>query len=473
MPLAGSPYRGNANIHAWAQAGLQFWARRQHRDGAFDEYYPCEHGYIPTSFSLYAAAEACRVLKWTDDAVVASCVRAAHYLVGTAERQALNQESAAIPGLYATYLLTGETQFKAAAEKKLAWLCAEQSAEGWFAEYGGADIGYLSTTLDFLAEYWRMSGDAQAYAACERIVDFARYFVHQDGSAGGQYGSRNTEYFLLSGLSAMADRSAAAAAILSRLRRQTGQSEWAYAAFDDRYICHNMMHSLLRAVRNAPAEILPSAPLPCETDHERYFSESGLLSMRRGDSHLICGIKKGGVMRLFSGGREVFCDFGYRLEETPGRTAATNWLNHELTVRREGDWVEVTGPLTEVPQQAITTWRHMALRLAAKVLGRRLIPMLKKRLIFVDRRSPARFARAIHIGSQRLEIEDRIELVGRGGRLYRAGKFSLRHVASSKYYQPDELAVVDREGWQGAGTIVVRRRVDWSTGVVESEVATN
>ena len=78
MPLAGSCYRGNANIRAWAQAGLRFWARRQHRDGSFDEYYPSEHGYIPTSFSRYAAAEACRVLEWTDDAVVAACARAAH-----------------------------------------------------------------------------------------------------------------------------------------------------------------------------------------------------------------------------------------------------------------------------------------------------------------------------------------------------------------------------------------------------------
>ena len=473
MPLAGSSYRGNANIRAWAQAGLRFWARRQHRDGSFDEYYPYEHGYIPTSFSLYAAAEACRVLEWTDDAVVAACARAAHYLAGTAERQALNQESAAIPGLYATYLLTGEARIKAAAEDKLVRLCQLQSCEGWFAEYGGADIGYLSTTLDFLAEYWRMSEDERAYEACEKIVDFARYFVHQDGSAGGQYGSRNTEYFLLSGLSAMADRSAAAAAMLARLRHQTGQAEWAYAAFDDRYLCHNMLHSLLRAVRNAPAAMLPPVLLPCETDHERYFSESGLLSMQRGGSHLICGVKKGGVVRLFSGGREVFRDFGYRLEEEPGRMAATNWLNHELAVRCEGDLVEVAGPLTEVPQQAITPWRHMALRLAAKVLGRRLIPNLKKRLIFVDRRSPARFARAIRTGGQRLEVEDRIELAGRGGRLYQAGKFSLRHVASSKYYQPDELAAVDGDGWQDVGEVVVRRHIDWSTGAVESAVATN
>ena len=115
----------------------------------------------------------------------------------------------------------------------------------------------------------------------------------------------------------------------------------------------------------------------------------------------------------------------------------------------------------------------MALRLAAKVLGRRLIPSLKKRLIFVDRRSPARFARAIRTGGQRLEIEDRIELAGRGGRLYQAGKFSLRHVASSKYYQPDELAAVDGDGWQGVGEVGVRRHIDWSTGAVESAVATN
>ena len=473
LPLAGSPYCGNLQIRAWAIAGLRFWAGRQHRDGSFDEYYPFEHGYIPTSFSLYAAAETCRVLDWRGDEVVTACRRASAYLAKTEERHALNQEAAALPGLYATYLLTGDEQIRSVAGQKFERFLALQSAEGWFAEYGGADMGYLSTTLDFLAEYWRISADQRAFDACEDIIDFARYFIHQDGSAGGQYGSRNTEYFLLSGLSSMAGASDVAAAMLSGVRRQMGDPASAYASFDDRYLCHNMLHSLLRAIRNLPEETATPSELPCQTEHERYFPEAGLLSLGKGRSHLICGLKKGGVIRLFNDGREIFRDFGYRLQCAPGQIAATNWLNGDLEIRRGEGCFAISGQLTEVRQQVATPWKHVALRLAARVVGRRLIPSLKKRLIFVDRRSPVRFARSVCTGGEALEIEDRIDLNGVDGRLYPAGKFSLRHVASSKYYQPDELAAPAEAGWSGVRHVAVHRRVDWTTGVVEIRAEAN
>ena len=35
------------------------------------------------------------------------------------------------------------------------------------------------------------------------------------------------------------------------------------------------------------------------------------------------------------------------------------------------------------------------------------------------------------------------------------------------------MAAVDGDGWQGVGEVVVRRYIDWSTGAVESAVATN
>jgi hypothetical protein len=369
--------------------------------------------------------------------------------------------------------LTDDQGIKDALENKVSRFCSLQNAEGWFAEYGGADLGYLSTTLYFLAEYWRMSGDQRAWDACAGIVDFAQYFIHQDGSAGGQYGSRNTEYFLLSGLSAMAGRSPLAVAMLAKVRLQIGTPDSAYAAFDDRYLCHNMLHSLLRAMRNLPQETAGPAELPTEVEHRRYFPAAGLLSLGREGSHLICGLKKGGVIRLFHEGREVFRDFGYRLQCRRGTTAASNWLSEELHVRQEEDGYTVSGAFTEVPQQAITPWRHMGLRLAAKVFGRRLIPHLKKRLIFVDRKSATRFERRIRTGSAGLEIEDWIQIGESGARLYPACKFSLRHVASSKYYQADELAEPDNESWTGVREVAVRRLVDWTTGKVVTQVETS
>jgi hypothetical protein len=46
-------------------------------------------------------------------------------------------------------------------------------------------------------------------------------------------------------------------------------------------------------------------------------------------------------------------------------------------------------------------------------------------------------------------------------------------VASAKYYQADELAEIAGEGWSGIKKVVVRRRVDWTTGAVETEEETS
>ena len=116
-------------------AGIRFWANIQHSDGAFDERcYPWEHGYIPTSFSLHAIAEACRLLECDDDQVLQACRRAARYLMHNEESQALNQEAASIPGLYATYLLTGEAWIKEAAIAKFERFIQRQSPDGFFPE---------------------------------------------------------------------------------------------------------------------------------------------------------------------------------------------------------------------------------------------------------------------------------------------------------------------------------------------------
>ncbi len=465
-PLAHSPFYRIDRVRGWALAGIRFWASIQHSDGAFDEYYPWEHGYIPTSFSLYAIAEACRLLECDDDQVLQACCRAARYLMHNEEGQALNQEAASIPGLYATHLLTGEAWIKDAAIAKFERFIQRQSPDGFFPEYGGADLGYLSTTLDFLLEYSRLSRDDRVWSIAEKITHFCSYFVHQDGSVGGQYGSRNTEYFLLSPLCLLASRSAVARAMLRRLRTgERGVLAW-YEAFDDRYLCHNMLHSLLRAVRYAPEEEGEECLLPCDSEHERFFEDAGLLSVHQQGTHLVCGLSKGGVMRLFYSGREIFSDYGYRVISPDGTPSASNWLHAEAQQGNIEGRYFVKGSFAEVPRQRITPLKHMGLRFVARLWGKRLIPVLKRRLIFVNRSGSGHFGRKICLEQGMLYIEDNLTMELESHRMYLADKYSLRHVASSKYYSVEELSERSSLKWFGKGTHSLVRRVDLCTGQV-------
>jgi hypothetical protein len=467
--LPSSPYLKNERIRDWAKAGLRFWTKIQHYNGAFDEYYPSEHGYIPTSFSLFSATETCRILDIQDSDIKEACLKAGRYLVNHYEDEALNQEAASIPSLFNVYLLTGEDWAAKAAREKFERIAKRQSPDGYFAEYGGADIGYLSTTLDFLLEYRRLSGDADVDSVAERIVDFSSYFIHQDGSVGGMYGSRNTEYFLLSPLCLMAEKSATASAMLERLCLGSGGVQAYYRSFDDRYICHNMFHSLLRAIKYAPTEVITGFVLPCDVEHEQYFEDAGLLSIHRNGFHLLCGLSKGGCLRLFNRDREVFSDYGYRLVDRSSIISASCWQRSDSLRGSMPGSYRLDTDFTAVKSHTATPFKHMILRVLAKLMGSRLIPFLKKRLIFVERIGPGRLARQIDILDDGFRITDQLELTGDVKKLYRAHKFSLRHVASSKYFAFNELRHLEELDWDGSNSVTVERFVKWSSfGVSDS-----
>ena len=463
LGLPKTLYKKNEKILDWATAGLHFWTRIQHSNGAFDEYYPSEHGYIPTSFTLFSATETCTLLKVEDSVVLESCLKAARYLIRHSEVEALNQEAASIPGLFNVYLLTGEKWAANAAREKFERLAKKQSPDGFFSEYGGADIGYLSTTLDFLLEYRRLSGDHDVDSVAERIVDFSSYFIHQDGSVGGPYGSRNTEYFLLSPLCLMAEQSSKAAAMLDRLCSGSGGVQAYYRSFDDRYLCHNMLHSLLRALKYAPSEIPSEFYLPCDIEHEQYFEDAGLLSVNRNKSHLLCGLSKGGSVSLFNNRREVFSDYGYRIVDKSSGISASCWQRSDSLRGHVSGSYRVDTKFTAIKFHEANPLKHFVLRILAKLIGSRLIPFLKKRLIFIERFGPGRLARQIDILDDGFRITDQLKLTGDVKKIYRAVKFSLRHVASSKYFAFNELDQVETLDWDGSNIVSIERFVRWDT----------
>ena len=53
----------------------------------------------------------------------------------------------------------GRDRFEGLLRQRLDRLLSWQSAEGWFSEYGGADVGYLSLTIGLLADLDRRRPD--------------------------------------------------------------------------------------------------------------------------------------------------------------------------------------------------------------------------------------------------------------------------------------------------------------------------
>ena len=200
VEFAGNTCYKNNNVKEWAIATLRYMDKIQLKDGSFNEYYPNEHGYPPTAFCLFASCKTYMELELEDKMALNVMDKAANWLMKHREENAYNQEIAAIAGLYLYYAITKKTEVLKTVNEKVENILKVQSQEGWFPEQGGADIGYSSVAFDMLMEYYWLSKDSKVLQPLCKLMDFLSYFVHPDGTIGGEYGSRNTIYFVPNGV---------------------------------------------------------------------------------------------------------------------------------------------------------------------------------------------------------------------------------------------------------------------------------
>lgn len=462
-------------VKEWAEGTVYYWKSIQLRDGSFNEYYPNEHGFPPTAFSLYAMCEVYKRLEMEDDSITAAFRKTAKYLSGHIEEKAYNQELASITALYAAYTVLKESWIIEGVNRKLERILKLQSSEGWFPEYGGADIGYLSVSLDMLAEYYWMSRDERVLEPLNRMISFLEYFVHPNVSVGGEYASRNTVYFLPNGLQVMSSLGNRAAEAMKQLLYRDSQKMFYFLdAVDDRYYSHYLLHSFLRAIEKSKGETgrqqeIEDYRLPFQYDQERYFQDAGLLCCTRGDMYMIVGASKGGVCKVFYKKEECFNDYGYRVELGKGKVAATNWQSEDYAIQYKKGCITITGNMNLVKQKVATPIMLLGLRIVSAVAGNRIIGLLKRLIILVDKKTDIRFERTVSIGHDKVVICDQIRSPQKIN-LECADSFSLRHVASGKFFALADIGRHSRLCYLGVENIQIQRTFYLNSGQIEEKV---
>jgi len=158
-PFPDNPFHRVERVRELALAGVDYARRSCHRDGSCDDYFPYERALGALVFSLNAMTETCLVLKESRPEWLEFFSRRAGFLAAHNETGRLtNHQALAALALYNTFLLTGEERFKTASNQYLQivkdWFVPD---EGWFYEYEGADPGYQSCTVAFLARLYKKS----------------------------------------------------------------------------------------------------------------------------------------------------------------------------------------------------------------------------------------------------------------------------------------------------------------------------
>lgn len=458
----GNIYQGQTKVRDWTIAGLDFWARIQHQDGSFDEFYPYERGWVgPTAFTAYTAAAACRLLRDemppdVEARVLGAIGQAARFIAaGESEEDHLaNHHAMACLAVWKAYELLGDPDLKRGYQARWEeFLRYHNPDEGWSREYDGVDPGYLSATVSFLSKIYQSHPDPDIFQVLRQSVEFCSYFAYPNGFYAGSLGSRNTLHFYPHGFEVLAGEVPLAGAVAEKMLGALAEGKLVPPEImSDRYVFYRVPEFLLAYLDHTPRPAeLP--PLPYEREpFTRYFPQSRVFVANRPRHYVIANLAKGGVVKVFDrrDGRLTHNDCGLIGRLTDDRVVTSQWVdpNYECQGGEQG-W-EVNGHLHVVPSHKVfTPFKNLLFRGALVALGwsSRFSHLLKgnirKTLMLGQRPVSIRFSRRLGVSDETITLTDEIRLDGdaRLAAFSIGDEFFVRYVPQSRFFQSQELEV--------------------------------
>ncbi|CAN5429592.1 hypothetical protein BH11PSE11_BH11PSE11_02330 [soil metagenome] len=439
----------------WIEWGFEYWLTRQHRNGSFDEAYPNEQCLAATAFTTFYLGSAYRLHKEHLPAALRerleeSFKSAGEWLCRNDETHGLlsNHLAVAVAGLAVMQQICLRPDFGKRAQFFLDRIFAHQSSEGWMQEYDGADIGYGTHGFFYLAVYWQITGCRQTLDALSRFAEFLRYFVHPDGTIGGEYSSRNTEFFYPAGFEILSAHCPHSQAIAAWMRGAMTEKRpcglWAMDAFNFMPLLNNMLFCC-DAARELPS---PSSLPWQEAPFARIYEKAGLWVINTEHYYAVIGLSKGGTVSVFDKARQVLAarHSGYFVHWR-GKTYASQDFTLEPEIRWSADRssAELSAPWKVVNHTVFTPMLFLAFRVFTLTLGRfpavsRWVKnLLVKVLIRRKQRPPIRHGRKIIVGDRGIQIVDEISLPPGIAEITSAAQFTAIHMGSSMY--PDVRAL--------------------------------
>ncbi len=465
-PFAGSTYGGNTRLSEWIVGAIAHTLGRQKRSGAFEAFAPNDFDPGPTLGICYAlskaAAQLGEALGQELRARLADAVRRGAEFGLRYEQShgfASNHWALFACAYLQAALLTGDARYRGRAQEIVERILRMQSDDGWYDEYGGADPGYESLGIAYLANYCTATRDFRVLQSLRRSLEFFAHCVHPDGSVGGVYGSRHTSLYFPAGFELLAAEIPCAAAIARFMRQRLTRGNVVTPANADAHNLIPLVASYLEA--SVAATDLASAPaLPCERGVSfKHFENSGICAVATSRYYAVINARKGGVCRVFDRERETLSyeDAGYIAQSGKRRwISQTLGFGKAIAVGETSLMIETR--FSEFRQLLATATNYLVLRILSltvfrsAALGAWIRDRIVSRLIIAARPGPLTLRRRIAFEPDALVITDELRLL----RKERIDKVMLMrahtgiHMGSAKYYHhSDEQAPRDTE-WSGA-----------------------
>ncbi len=396
-------YFRNEETREYAEASMRFWSKMQNRDGSFDEYMPSEKSHVATAFSAYCVASAYLLLGMDDKGIVRSLKKAGVWLGRNDDLIVVNHDAGAVVALYLIYRITEDERFLEYCREKLRKVLEKQNREGWFREYGGADIGYQSFSIYYLSRYFDMSRDKRVLGPLRRAVDFFSYFIHPDFTIGGFYGSRETSFVIPAGFRMLSGKIGISGSIAKaigkslRMKKMIGPY-----SFDDRFVADGLYPYLESEIHGKGGR---STRLPKDRGpFTRYFRNAGLYVRKMKNHYVIVGTKNGGKIRVFGKGGEIFSHNGWISKTGKGIISTSGPSECEVSKNE----ISIKGEFYKSDFSYMDSLRMIGVRSVNSMgLQGPVKKMMRKKMITGNKRSKHSFTRIINFNGERIVISDR------------------------------------------------------------------
>lgn len=439
-----------ASIIARIDTAIEAAGKQRASDGSLVEAFPNEKSFCVTAlvaFDILCATDALEShiamatqAKWRS--IVAPMIA---FLMKYDETHAIiSNHLATAAAALSRWAELGDAAAARRASEIVATILQHQSDEGWFMEYDGADPGYETLGLSYLADIHQRRPSAVLGSAIGRSLQFLAYAAHPDGSFGGLYGSRNTRFIYPAGLEILAGSFPAAAALADFARSSIEtRAVPTLSTMDDSNLAP-MFNAYCRALCVPTATISrSSATLPSYSSESwrKTLPESGLIIDNGPEHYTVVSTMKGGVVYHFRKDQPVkfLVDSGVAAE-IGGRMFTTQAADRSNNVDLTGDKLVIESNFVAAISERQTPFKMIVLRLLCLSLfrSRALLEIVKRMLVrrlITDRRAaPLRNRRTIALGAG-LSIDDDISGTVSFKRISASRPFKAIHMASSGYWQ--------------------------------------
>jgi hypothetical protein len=439
-------------------AGLSYTVGIQHRDGSFDQAFPHEHSFGATAFLLHPLLAAYEIVRdgalENQRASIELCLRrAADFLCRHDETHGFisNHLAGAALSLFCASDYLNEPNYDKRARDLLKSILDQQSSEGWFLEYDGADPGYQTLCMYYLAQVFRLRPLPELSVALESSLEFLSWFIHPDTTFGGEYGSRRTAIYYPGGVAILGREFPLAQRMTQFMLPAILDGQTVSTTVIDMGNLAPLLSNYVLALEADPRPVDSMPLLPWQReDPAREFEEAGLFLRGTKRYYSILGVSNGGVLKVFDRITRsiLWNDGGYVGALENGTLITTQITNRSQPCSVEKDAIEFETPFHEFPRSLPTPFLFVLLRLLnltmmrSIYLGNLIKGMLADRLIRNKKRIHLLLKRKVRFEPERVIIQDMLtcEKPVRLQWLEYGRSFVGIHMASARYFENEAVA---------------------------------